>query len=57
MAKDLGVDINLLSGSGPAGRVTKKDVEKAAINPIRLLHHKPPLRFRLAPESDTSPSP
>ena len=30
MAKDLGVDINLLSGSGPAGRVTKKDVEKAA---------------------------
>ncbi|HPN40473.1 MAG TPA: dihydrolipoamide acetyltransferase family protein [Candidatus Cloacimonadota bacterium] len=30
MAKDLGVDINLVSGTGPAGRVTKKDVEKSA---------------------------
>jgi len=30
MAKDLGVDINAIPGSGPAGRVTKKDVEKAA---------------------------
>ena len=26
MAKDLGVDINLVQGTGPAGRVTKKDI-------------------------------
>ncbi|HOA29532.1 MAG TPA: dihydrolipoamide acetyltransferase family protein [Candidatus Cloacimonadota bacterium] len=30
MAKDLGVDINLISGSGPAGRVSKKDVKDYA---------------------------
>ena len=29
MAKDLNVDINSITGTGPAGRVTKKDVEKA----------------------------
>ncbi len=27
MAKDLGVDINLVKGSGPAGRVMKKDIQ------------------------------
>jgi len=27
MAKDMGVDINLVKGSGPAGRVTKKDIQ------------------------------
>lgn len=26
MAKELGIDINLITGSGPAGRVTKKDI-------------------------------
>ncbi|MDD4310499.1 MAG: dihydrolipoamide acetyltransferase family protein [Candidatus Cloacimonetes bacterium] len=30
MAKDFGLDINQLSGSGPAGRVTSKDVQKRA---------------------------
>lgn len=30
MAKELGLDINLLQGSGPAGRVTSKDVQKQA---------------------------
>lgn len=33
MAKDLGVDINSVTGTGPANRVTKKDVEKAAHQP------------------------
>ncbi len=27
MAKELGIDINLVQGSGPAGRVTKKDIQ------------------------------
>jgi len=30
MAKDLGVDINTLKGSGPNGRVMKEDIKKAA---------------------------
>ncbi len=30
MAKDLGVDINTLKGSGPSGRVMKEDIQKAA---------------------------
>lgn len=29
MAKDLGVDINTVEGSGPAGRVMKEDIQKA----------------------------
>lgn len=28
MAKDMGVDINLVTGTGPSGRVTKKDIEQ-----------------------------
>lgn len=28
MAKELGIDINLINGTGPAGRVTSKDIEK-----------------------------
>lgn len=30
MAKDLGVDINTLTGTGPAGRIMKEDIRKAA---------------------------
>ncbi|MFP4078035.1 MAG: dihydrolipoamide acetyltransferase family protein [Candidatus Izemoplasmataceae bacterium] len=30
LAKDLGVDINTIEGSGPAGRVMKEDIRKAA---------------------------
>ncbi|MCB5229360.1 MAG: 2-oxo acid dehydrogenase subunit E2 [Candidatus Cloacimonetes bacterium] len=29
MAKDLGIDINTITGTGPAGRVTKKDIERS----------------------------
>lgn len=32
MAKDQGVDINMLKGSGPNGRVMKADIKKAASN-------------------------
>lgn len=28
MAKDMGIDINQVTGSGPAGRVTKKDIQR-----------------------------
>ena len=30
LAKDLGVDLSMVSGSGPGGRVTREDVERAA---------------------------
>jgi len=33
MAKELGVDINSVSGTGPAGRVTRKDIEAASRMP------------------------
>ncbi|NLO12198.1 MAG: 2-oxo acid dehydrogenase subunit E2 [Candidatus Cloacimonetes bacterium] len=29
MAKDLGIDITTITGTGPAGRVTKKDIERS----------------------------
>lgn len=32
MAKDLGVDVNGVNGSGPAGRITKKDIQQAYDN-------------------------
>ncbi|MFA7543957.1 MAG: dihydrolipoamide acetyltransferase family protein [Candidatus Cloacimonadaceae bacterium] len=35
MAKDYGVDINLIPGSGPAGRVMKRDIERHA-DSVRL---------------------
>ena len=28
LAKDLGVDLNLVTGTGPAGRITKEDIQK-----------------------------
>ncbi|MBN2829616.1 MAG: 2-oxo acid dehydrogenase subunit E2 [Candidatus Cloacimonetes bacterium] len=33
MAKDFGLDINKVKGTGPAGRVTKQDVQNAASKP------------------------
>jgi len=33
LAKDLGVDLSMVSGSGPGGRVTREDVERAAGEP------------------------
>ncbi len=33
MAKDYGLDINQIKGSGPAGRVTKADIKRAASKP------------------------
>jgi pyruvate dehydrogenase E2 component (dihydrolipoamide acetyltransferase) len=36
MAKDLGVDINSVTGTGPAGRVTKRDIEAASHQPARV---------------------
>jgi pyruvate dehydrogenase E2 component (dihydrolipoamide acetyltransferase) len=34
MAKDLGVDINLVRGTGPGGRVMKEDIRKAHTAPV-----------------------
>jgi pyruvate dehydrogenase E2 component (dihydrolipoamide acetyltransferase) len=33
LAKDLGVDLSMVSGSGPGGRVTREDVERSAGDP------------------------
>jgi pyruvate dehydrogenase E2 component (dihydrolipoamide acetyltransferase) len=35
LAKDLGVDLEAVSGSGPGGRVTREDVERAAAGGVR----------------------
>ncbi len=37
MAKDLGIDINQVKGSGPAGRVTKSDIKRAASKPASTI--------------------
>ena len=49
LARELGVDIDSLAGTGPGGRVTKEDVERAksgtpaAPSPQRLAQSHPPL--------------
>ncbi|MEK7756718.1 MAG: biotin/lipoyl-containing protein, partial [Planctomycetota bacterium] len=49
LARELGVDIDSLAGTGPGGRVTKEDVERAksgtpaAPSPQRLAQPPPPL--------------
>lgn len=35
MAKDMGIDINLVKGTGPGGRVTKEDINQYAVSPMR----------------------
>ena len=35
LAKDLGVDVSMVSGSGPGGRVTREDVESLARSGVR----------------------
>lgn len=49
MAKELGLDINTISGSGPAGRVTKKDI-KAQAHQSRLQSNHPTQKEALAQE-------
>jgi pyruvate dehydrogenase E2 component (dihydrolipoamide acetyltransferase) len=39
MAKDLGVNIDQVTGTGPAGRVTKADIEKHISPDSRVRHH------------------
>lgn len=45
MAKDLGVDITTLSGTGPAGRIMKEDIRKASAKPAE----KAPVPAQAAP--------
>ncbi len=45
MAKDLGVDINKITGTGPGGRIMKHDIQKAAEKPeARKEEVKPPVQ-------------
>lgn len=41
MAKDLGIDINRIKGSGPAGRVIKEDILKFNSNGVQNVPHAP----------------
>jgi pyruvate/2-oxoglutarate dehydrogenase complex dihydrolipoamide acyltransferase (E2) component len=41
LAKELGVDLEALGGSGPQGRVTEEDVRSAAASPSLALGHAP----------------
>jgi len=36
LAKDLGVDLSMIAGSGPGGRVTREDVERATSDPSEV---------------------
>ncbi|MDR3653073.1 MAG: dihydrolipoamide acetyltransferase family protein [Paludibacter sp.] len=40
MARDLNIDINKLSGTGPSGRVTKEDIQKAVESKSPTVAHK-----------------
>jgi len=37
LAKDLGVDLSAVTGTGPAGKITEQDVKEAAAKPSQLL--------------------
>jgi pyruvate dehydrogenase E2 component (dihydrolipoamide acetyltransferase) len=56
MAKDAGVDLKLVQGSGPGGRVVKRDVEGAPAAPApedpRTAHRAPPTPVDRAPRTD-----
>jgi pyruvate dehydrogenase E2 component (dihydrolipoamide acetyltransferase) len=43
MAKELGVDLARLTGSGPGGRIVSEDVEAAAAAPVTSVASAPPL--------------
>src|SRR5213080_575705 len=43
MAKEAGVDLKLLTGSGPGGRVVKKDLETAAARPAATVSASAPV--------------
>ena len=34
LARDLGVDLSQLSGTGPAGSITRDDIQQAAAQPV-----------------------
>ncbi len=44
LAKDLGVDVSMVSGSGPGGRVTREDVESLARSGVRAASYPATLR-------------
>lgn len=53
MAKDLGVDINTIEGTGPAGRVMKEDIQKAKDYSSQKLEKKAkPLQLDEKPEEE-----
>jgi pyruvate dehydrogenase E2 component (dihydrolipoamide acetyltransferase) len=58
VAKDLGVDLAFVSGTGPGGRVTREDVEKAAKEGTAKPAAKPaPSEAAAAPAGKSGPGP
>jgi pyruvate dehydrogenase E2 component (dihydrolipoamide acetyltransferase) len=53
-----GVDLSALSGSGPGGRIVKKDVEAAATgNPVAKVAERGPVVFASPPPAAPAPAP
>jgi pyruvate dehydrogenase E2 component (dihydrolipoamide acetyltransferase) len=63
MAHEMGLDLNRMTGTGPAGRIVRQDVERAAMlsvgaRPARLAEAKPAAQQpALAPEMPKRPAP
>lgn len=55
MAKDAGVDLQLVTGSGPGGRVVKRDLEGAAVAAIPAAHAPPTPQVPFAPPHNGAP--
>ena len=49
MAQEMGLDLNRIAGSGPAGRIVRQDVERAALLHSAARASGPPWRERLVP--------
>src|SRR2546427_3990441 len=57
MAKESGVDLKLLTGSGPGGRVVRRDLETAPARPAATVSASAPVATRPPPPSPLPPSP
>jgi pyruvate dehydrogenase E2 component (dihydrolipoamide acetyltransferase) len=58
IAKDRGLDLHGLAGSGPGGRIVKKDVERAlAGGGVATLAPQPPAEAPVAPAAPAGPTP
>ena len=57
LARDLGVDLSQLSGTGPAGSITRDDIQQAAAQPVTGVTAGQPAAGQLAAALPTQPAP